>query len=906
MKMLILYLQALVLLLMLSATNLRANHLVGADLTYTYTGVQNVYLLKLRVYRDCDGIGMPPVANISYQSITSSVCAVFTMPFVSSQTIPHSLCLATIPSCPGGAGSIEEFIYEELFVMPFPASDWEFHWSDCCLNNSSNVQPNGIYASCMINNLNAPQNNSPYFIDQDFHITSIGIINNLSLNAQETDGDSLVYTFVQPNDGFICPGPPTPVTYTTQFGFSNPFASSIPITFDPVNAILHFNPSATMFSQIAVRTDEYRNGILIGSVMRELQIQCYPFFLPVSPSFEPQILKANNGFIQAFCNDSKVLVTFDTSYDCTSAVPSDFRTLDPMGIPNPVIAVKPIGCNSGYADTLELTFLNPLIIGTTYLWVKKGVDGNTLISACGYEMQELADTVQILVLDQSAFSPAHDSLPCYNNEDTIQLADHLFCWTIATDGSDLRLEDAVGNVYPVTAASMNCQGGIISDKLIISYQVPLNAVNPLRLYADSTGATDGNSVANRCGHFLLPSDTLAVLNFGNIIPLDLIPDTSLCEGEVLPSLSCGTFGTATYAWYKNGQLIPGEVQPVYQPVTGGIYMVVASGGGCTGIDSMILTIHQNPVVSLQDSVICDGDPWPLLNAGNQPGHSYVWGYNNVFFLYDTLAVYQTYTNGLYSVIVTDTLGCEGIDSMVLIRNSSPGFTIDPITLCQGQTAWIDCGVSGAEYLWSTGETTSSVQVSTPGIYTLTITVNGCSAVDTAAVTLSDYPEAPQVSCINGTTGYSDVFIWNAISGALFYQVSEDGGITWINPNTPVGTESHGFNNAPAAFVVRAIGPPPCDTGLVSTPTGCALVIPNIFTPNGDNINDFFEIRNIRQYPACVVSVQNRWGKEVFKEHGYNNADKRFTGENQPDGVYLYLIDLGNGIETYRGTVAISR
>lgn len=892
-------------LLLLPAATVHASHLIGADLTYVATGVPNEYLFRLRLFRDCSTAQLGSLGKLNYASASLGICDTISMSVISTQIVPAGFCLSSQFGCAGN-GIAEEVTMEVVLQLPGVANDWEFNWTGCCVTGVSTIIPNSINTSCRLNNLVAPVNDSPFFTAADLYISQVGFPDSILLGATEADGDSLEYIYEIADDSYVCPGPISSVTYNSPYTYLNPFLNSPPVFFDSINAVLHFTPMTVSFTQIGVRVNEYRNGLLIGSVKRHLHVRAYPYFLHVLPAFEPQILKANNGFIAAQCGDDEVMLTFDTSFHCASAVPTDFRSLDPLGVPNPVIAVQPAGCISGYADTLVLKFLNPLTIGITYLWVKKGIDGNTLISECGYELPELRDTIPVIVQDVSGYNPVYDSLPCYSSQDTIDLTDPLFCWTVAADGSDLRLKDANGVVYPLTSATVHCPGGLTGSRLVIDVQLPNTVANPLLLYADSSGATDGNSVSNRCGHFLIPADTIAVLYHQTKIPLDLIADTAICDGEVIPPLVCTSIGTVAYSWYLNGQPISGAVQPVYQPAAGGIYNVSASGGGCAGVDSMTLTIHPRPYVDLHDSIVCDGNPWPLLSAGTVQGLFFNWGYYNTFMAEDTLPVYQTFGNGLYTLIATDTFGCEGIDSMNLIRNASPGFTIDPFILCTGQTALMDCGISGAIYLWSTGDTTQTIQISNPGIYTLTVTYAGCSASDTAEVIVAGYPPAPVVSCGSGIAGYNDVYTWTPLPSAIFYQVSEDGGTTWIPANTPAGVTSHGVNNAAPAFVVRAIGPPPCDTGQVSVPTGCPLAIPNIITPNGDHINDFFEIRNIAQYPDCKVSIHNRWGQEIYQVSGYDNNLRRFDGTLLPEGVYLFTVDLGNGTAVYRGTVAIYR
>jgi hypothetical protein len=72
------------------------------------------------------------------------------------------------------------------------------------------------------------------------------------------------------------------------------------------------------------------------------------------------------------------------------------------------------------------------------------------------------------------------------------------------------------------------------------------------------------------------------------------------------------------------------------------------------------------------------------------------------------------------------------------------------------------------------------------------------------------------------------------------------------------------------------------------------------------MNDFFELSNIEQFPNNTVRIFNKWGAEIYTAQGYDNVKKRFEGNNSPDGVYLYLIDPGNGTSTIKGTVTISR
>jgi gliding motility-associated-like protein len=85
-----------------------------------------------------------------------------------------------------------------------------------------------------------------------------------------------------------------------------------------------------------------------------------------------------------------------------------------------------------------------------------------------------------------------------------------------------------------------------------------------------------------------------------------------------------------------------------------------------------------------------------------------------------------------------------------------------------------------------------------------------------------------------------------------------------------------------------------------------LVIPNIFSPNGDNINDIWVIGMIDLYPNMEIKVFNRWGELVWKSaRGYADPwNGRSNGVVLPIDSYHYLIDLHNGSKPILGNITI--
>jgi gliding motility-associated-like protein len=106
---------------------------------------------------------------------------------------------------------------------------------------------------------------------------------------------------------------------------------------------------------------------------------------------------------------------------------------------------------------------------------------------------------------------------------------------------------------------------------------------------------------------------------------------------------------------------------------------------------------------------------------------------------------------------------------------------------------------------------------------------------------------------------------------------------------------------------------------VTTPQGCSATddvfvhvlqnpeIPNTFTPNGDSINDEWNIKYLSSYPQATVNVFNRYGGKVYSGTGTTKGwDGKYNGEYVPVGVYYYVIDPKNGRKIISGSLTVLR
>lgn len=165
----------------------------------------------------------------------------------------------------------------------------------------------------------------------------------------------------------------------------------------------------------------------------------------------------------------------------------------------------------------------------------------------------------------------------------------------------------------------------------------------------------------------------------------------------------------------------------------------ANGNGGTSGDSIFKSTFiisekvQAPIVNLggPTGVICNGSS-KILDAGN-PGSTYLWTKDNIQFA-TTRTVTATQA-GKYKVVVTNVGGASASDSIQLSIAPAININVADRNLCANDTITLDAGNIGTSYLWSTGATTQSINVSSPGLYTIRVTnAIGCEAIDTVTVT----------------------------------------------------------------------------------------------------------------------------------------------------------------------------
>lgn len=208
--------------------------------------------------------------------------------------------------------------------------------------------------------------------------------------------------------------------------------------------------------------------------------------------------------------------------------------------------------------------------------------------------------------------------------------------------------------------------------------------------------------------------------------IDLGPDQTLCPG-VLDTLNALLVNATGYRWQDNSSA------PTFVVSQAGTYSVEVSEGRCVGRDTVQIQYELPLGLRLgPDTVLCEKSV--LLLSPAIAGASYVWQDGS------TGSAFSVSGPGLYWVEASRN-NCSERDSVQIGEQSLPRFELGPdTTLCQGIVLTID-GTStlGGSYAWSTGQTGQTIPVSTPGNYSLTVTLNGCSFSDSRQVTFKPLP-----------------------------------------------------------------------------------------------------------------------------------------------------------------------
>ncbi|MEO7310977.1 MAG: gliding motility-associated C-terminal domain-containing protein [Chitinophagaceae bacterium] len=407
---------------------------------------------------------------------------------------------------------------------------------------------------------------------------------------------------------------------------------------------------------------------------------------------------------------------------------------------------------------------------------------------------------------------------------------------------------------------------------------------------------------------------------------------NFCAGDTASVQLSGTISASYtnpfYQWQLSSNSggswtdIPGANSPVYNrtaTLTGNyLYRLTVADGSNISITSCRvnsdnITVNVNALPAPQASNNgpgCEGQSL-VLSATN--GETYEWtgpGNYTSNTAQPTILTISTANAGKYYVKVTTQAGCINTDSTIVSVYVSPVADAGAdLRICEGASTLLQ-GSGGASFAWAPDTGLSANNISSPTanptdstLYILTVSNGTCTDTDSVLVAVLKKPVAnagPDLQIFQGGTANLQGSFSG--SGVVYY---------WTPDYNISGSDSDiNISVAPLSdttYTLHVASQDGCGTATdeVFVRVFKKITVPNVFSPNGDGINDDWRIDGLFTFPESDLHVFDRYGRQVYASRGYPKPwDGKYQSKELPVGTYYYIIDLKNGLKKLSGSVTV--
>jgi gliding motility-associated-like protein len=484
-----------------------------------------------------------------------------------------------------------------------------------------------------------------------------------------------------------------------------------------------------------------------------------------------------------------------------------------------------------------------------------------------------------------------------------------------------------GNSFSFKNSSSIASGNIINQWSFGDGNISSNA-NPVHQYANPGTYTVRLVVISEKGC----SDTLETM-----VKVNPNPSTSFLVGDNDQCLTGNKFsftnttkesGTLSYLWdmgdgnnYISKDVSHSYSAPGIIPVT----LTVTNEFGCTQLSSQTVSVNPEPVsaFSVNNSNQCLKDnKYIFTNTSSISSGSmnYEWTFGDG--ITSTLTnpdhIYSSEGSFTVQLKASTAKGCTAISNSVVTVYGKPtaSFTIQDAEQCLDGNIFrmnnTSSNIPGIAYNWIFGDGSSASTTHAnktyqlPGNYTIQLFSKN------------------NAGCVSDTFSRQVIIHSDPTVNAGPDQLVLEGKTITVNPS--VTGENLEFLWTPGRFQLSSstqqqlVIQPVEDVTYTITVTGTGEcrssdqvaikvlkkpIIPNVFSPNGDGINDVWVIKYLDNYPGATVDVFNRAGQRVYRTQGYSTPwNGTFKGNPLPIGTYYYVIDPKNGREKISGSITI--
>ena len=945
-----------------------ATHAAGAELIYQLIpGTTNQYKFIYKFYRDCQGAASAPTSvTMCYSSFCGANGSLIlsnygTLPNGSTNGSPVGTGCPGFPTnCNGGTlPGYEEWWYTANFTIPTTCSLWKFSVAINARNNSilNLVNPGAqtLYVEALFDNTVSQNNSSPYFSNAPIPYCCINQPFSFNNGTIDPDGDSLYFESIQPrSSGLACPLTPANINYVVPaapappFTPLNPFPTNLTYNVNASTGALNFSATATGAYVITIRVSEYRAGLFIGSVMRDLQIVVQNCTTP-SPAYGIDSLTILGGQLVGGVIQGCATDTLNFCFDITSTSPIAIL------VPTSNAAVSVPGAVINYQNVLSDSIHACLSWSTTLLDTGLHILTVTVKdSSCTPPGILVSNTFSIPIYINPITVASNDTSICLGDSAQMNAGGgNTFHWTVLPGGSDSTSLSCTYCASPVALPTMTTSYVVTSDLVSVCARSkdtvtitvatgpaltitpdtvtcinanlqlnvtatpagqPYNYTWSPALYLNNTNTSNPivqlplnatSYTVTVVPQGILACSSTAIVNVDVLKGYDITNnDTVICKGSTVSIQANGGNPKYTYNWSPATNVSnPSVLTPSITPTATGVfnYTVTASKTGCPdSSQSLKITVNPLPVISAgPDRELCIGDTIQLHSTVTPANALYTYNWTPASDLSNptlTDPVFDGVATTMLQVIVADPIGCADTDLVLMTVNPSNFLIVNgDRSICPGDSTTLSV-IGGVSYLWrptlyvsdSTASAITVFPISTTQFNVYGYNAKGC--LDSAFANVIVYPEAVVDAGDNQTIYPSEAAQLNASGNCSFFSWFPPNGLSAWNIKNPLAQPS-----VTTRYYVTA-----------QTETGCSaldsvdvlispeslLDLPNAFSPGaGTSINDELRIIIKGIVKLNTFRIFDRWGVEVFSTTDINKGwNGQYNGTPQPLGTYVYILD----------------
>jgi gliding motility-associated-like protein len=835
-----------------------AAHITGGEMFYTLvseSGGNYTYQVTLKLYRDCfsSGAQLDPSAPIAIFNNANNAS-------VWSQTVPQSAFVRQNLSAPNPcidnppAVCYEVGFYTFTVTLPASPSGYTIAYQRCCringINNLINSSAAGSTYTATIPGTNslstAPTNNSARFIGIDTVITCGNNPFCYNFGAVDPDSDSLSYNFcdayVGGSQGAPAPNPPLFPPYSAV-PYASPYSGSFPlgtgVTVNPRTGLMcGIAPSPGIYV-VTVCVNEWRNGILIATQRKDLQIKvgdCNVVkALPAVFDIRGIRVEPNGASCRSF------------TYTFNNDIP-----------PNPLITTY----NWEFSDGATYNVANP-----SHTFADTGRYTIKLVVNRGQECSDsLTTTIRIYPGFYTGFT---NTGVCVNTN--VQFS----------DTSTTRYGFVNSWRWDFGETSLTNDTSRLRNPLFI--YPTAGPKNVTFIVTNSVGCID--TVVKQIDILTRPPLSVA------------FDDTLICNGD---SVQLHAIGFGNFSWTPVTNIFnETTADPIVHPTVTTNYFVRLNDQGCIANDTVrVRVVNFVTVTAMPDTTICIGDSMRLTAVTD--GLRFLWDnaatLNNPTLLSPTARPVNNPT--VYTI--TSSIGpkCFRTDQVVVSLTPYSMLQVNrDTTICYNTTAQLSATTDGTLLSWTptTGLSSSNTLTPTATLRTTTTyvvaTVNtlGCISRDTVTVKVN-----PEVFAFAGR----DTAV--VVGQPLQFNATGGEGYSWSPPtalnntsiSNPKAVYDGSFDSVRYTLVVNdSIGCADVATVLVKIfKTNPRVFVPTAFTPNGDGKNEYVAPIAVGLTKLDYFRIYNRWGQLVFETTINGKGwDGRIAGKEQGTSTYVWIV-----------------